>query len=95
MTASSRGEVGTHGRVRLSAPMLMPTIAVVAMAVVAIAFLVFSGGGPSPVASGSPQSPQPRGRDKWHVTRCRPVLVTGAGAAGECGRWTLAHAIWR
>ena len=55
MTASSRREVGTHSRVQLSAPMLVPTIAVVVMAVVAIAFIVFSGGGPGPVASDSPE----------------------------------------
>ena len=54
MTASSRRGVGAEGHMRFSAPMLVLTLAVVVMAVVAMAFIVFSGGGPGPVASDSP-----------------------------------------
>jgi len=55
MTASSRREVGANGRMQFSTPVLVSTIAVVVMAVVAIAFIVFSGGGPGPIAGDSPE----------------------------------------
>jgi hypothetical protein len=48
MTASSRRGVGADSRMRFSTPVLVSVIAVVAMAIVAIAFIVFSGGGPRP-----------------------------------------------
>ena len=55
MTVSSRHEVGAEGGMRFSTPVLVSIIAVVVMAVLAIAYIVFSGGGPGPVASGSPE----------------------------------------
>jgi hypothetical protein len=53
MTASSRREVGADSRTRFSTLILVSAVAVVIVAVVAAAFIVFSSGGPGPVANGS------------------------------------------
>ena len=48
MAASSRGDVGAGRRLRFSTPLRVSIVAVVAMAVLAIALIVFSGPGTGP-----------------------------------------------
>ena len=54
MTESSRREIGADSRTRFSTPILVSAVAVVMVAVVATAFIVFSNGGPGPVANALP-----------------------------------------
>jgi hypothetical protein len=85
MTASSRREVGAGSRMRFSMPLLVATIAVVAMAVVAIAFIVFSGGGPGPLPG---DSPEPTATPEATPTPTQAPTASPEPTPRPVARWT-------